>query len=307
MRIVVTGGSGLIGTALVRDLAANGHEVIVLSRSPERVTGLPAGARLQRWDGKSAVGWASLADGADAIVNLAGENIGGTTLLEILFGHWTKERKRRILASRLDAGAAVVQAVQQAAHKPKVVVQSSAVGYYGLGREAAQHEDALPGEDFLARVCVDWEGTTRPVEALGVRRVVFRSGVILTPQGGILPLLLLPFRLFAGGRLGSGRQWFPWVHLDDEVAAILFAIENSQVSGTYNLCAPHMIRNREAAPIIARALRRPNWLPVPAFALRWLLGEKHIMVLDGQQAPPDRLLAAGFAFHRPRLEEALAR
>ena len=305
MRVIVTGGSGLIGTALTTSLTADGHEVIVLSRSPERLTGLPPGARAERWDGRSAEGWGPLADGADAIVNLAGENIGGTSLLEILFAHWTPERKRRILASRLDAGRAVVQAVQSAGRKPKVVVQSSAVGYYGLGRESAQDEDASPGDDFLARVCADWEASTGPVEALGVRRVVFRSGVILTPRGGILPLLLLPFRLFAGGRLGSGQQWFPWVHLDDQVAALRFAIENDRLRGTFNLCAPQPLRNREAVPIIARVLRRPAWLPVPAFALRLLLGEKHIMVLDGQHAPPDRLQAAGFTFTRPRLEAAL--
>ena len=305
MRVIITGGGGLIGTALTGSLAADGHEVIVLSRAPERVTGLPPGARAERWDGKSAEGWGSLADGADAIVNLAGENIGGTTLFEILFGHWTPERKRRILSSRLDAGRAVVQAVQTAGRKPGVVVQSSAVGYYGLGRDAAQHEDAPPGDDFLARVCVDWEASTAALEATGVRRVVYRSGVVLTPRGGILPLLLLPFRLFAGGRLGSGRQWFPWIHLDDQVAAMRFAIEKDQVRGTFNLCAPQSLRNREAVPIIARHLRRPAWLPVPAIALRLLLGEKHIMVLDGQHAPPDRLQAAGFTFRRPKLEGAL--
>jgi hypothetical protein len=305
MRVIVTGGSGLIGTALAGGMAADGHEVIVLSRSPERMTGLPAGVRAEGWDGKSADGWAALADGTDAIVNLAGENIAGNSLLEILFGRWTSDRKRRILTSRVNAGRAVVQAIERAAHKPKVVVQSAAVGYYGTGREAPQPESSPPGDDFLARVCVDWEASTAPVESMGVRRVVFRSGVVLTPQGGILPLLLLPFRLFAGGRLGSGKQWLPWVHLDDVVAALRFAIENDRVRGTYNLCAPQQLRNREAVPIIARHLRRPAWLPVPAFALRLLLGEKNTLVLDGQQAPPDRLQAAGFTFRRPRLEQAL--
>jgi uncharacterized protein (TIGR01777 family) len=305
MRVIVTGGSGLIGTALAGSLAADGHDVIVLSRSPERLTGLPPGAHAERWDGKSADGWGPLADGAHAIVNLAGENIGGTTLFEILFGHWTPARKRRILHSRLDAGRAIVEAIARASVKPRVIVQPSGVGFYGLGRDDAQREDAPPGDDFLARVCVDWEASTAAVETMGVRRVVFRSGVVLTPRGGILPLLLLPFRLFAGGRLGSGQQWFPWVHLEDQVGAIRFALENDQVRGTFNLCAPHVLRNREAVPIIARRLRRPAWLPVPALALRLLLGEKHVLVLDGQNAPPDRLQAAGFTFRRPRLEQAL--
>jgi uncharacterized protein (TIGR01777 family) len=305
MRVVITGGSGLIGSALVRSLAADGHEVIVLSRTPDLVTGLPPGARAERWDGQSAEGWGALADGADAIVNLAGESIAGNSMLEILFGRWTPERQQRILGSRVDAGRAVVQAVERAARKPRVIVQSSAVGYYGLGREAPQPEDSPPGNDFLARVCVEWEASTAAVESMGVRRVVLRSGVVLTPQGGILPLLLLPFRLFAGGRLGSGKQWFPWVHLDDLVAAIRFAIEKDQAQGIFNLTAPHQHRNAEAAQIIGRVLHRPVWLPAPAFALRLLLGEKHILVLDGQQAPPDRLQAAGFTFRRPRLEGAL--
>lgn len=305
MRVLITGGSGLIGSELVRSLAGDGHEVIVLSRSPKRGANLPAGARLELWDGRSAEGWGPLADGADAIVNLAGENIAGGNLLQILFGRWTAERRRRILGSRVDAGRAVVQAVEGAGRKPRVVVQSSGVAYYGLGRDAAQHEDAPAGDDFLARVAVEWETSSAPVEAVGVRRVVFRSGVVLTPRGGILPLLLLPFRLFVGGRLGSGRQWLPWVHLEDQVAAIRYAIENDRVSGTYNLCAPHAVRNAEAASIIAGALHRPNWFPVPAFALRLLLGDKHILVLDGQHAPPDRLTALGFTFRRPRLEDGL--
>jgi hypothetical protein len=305
MRVIITGGSGMIGRALARNLADDGHEVIVLSRGPESATRLPDRVRAERWDGRSAEGWAALVDGADAIVNLAGENIAGSSMLQILFGRWTPERQRRILASRADAGRAVEQAVERAAHKPKVVIQSSAVGYYGLGREAPLSENAPPGDDFLARVCVEWEASTAPVESLGVRRVVFRSGVVLAPRGGILPLLLLPFRLFAGGRLGSGKQWFPWVHLDDQVAAIRFAIEKDQARGTFNLTAPQQLRNTEAAAIIGRVLRRPVWLPVPAFALRLLLGEKNILVLDGQQAPPDRLVGLGFKFLRPRLEDAL--
>jgi len=305
MRVIITGGTGLIGTALVRSLAVDGHEVILLSRASGGHPTQPPGVTIHRWDAKSAEGWAALADGADAIVNLAGANIAGSSLPEILLGRWTPERKRRILASRIDAGHAVVQAVERAARKPRVVVQSSGVGYYGLGRESPQPESAPPGDDFLARVCVDWEASTAPVESHGMRRVVLRSGVVLAPQGGILPLLLLPFRLFTGGRLGSGRQWFPWVHLDDQVAAIRYAIENDQAQGVFNLTAPHQLRNAEAATIIGQVLRRPVWLPAPAFALRLLLGEKHILVLDGQQAPPDRLVALGFTFRRPRLEDAL--
>lgn len=306
MRVIITGGTGLIGSALVRSLAADGHEVILLSRTPERVTGLPAGTRAERWDGKTAEGWGATADGADAIVNLAGENLAGKGTLEILLSHWTAARKRAIRQSRIDAGQAIVDAVRQARRKPQVVIQSSGVGYYGVVHDDRRTEADAPGEDFLATVCVDWEGATAPVETMGVRRAITRSGVVLSPGGGgILSMLLLPFRMFAGGRLGSGRQWFPWVHIDDQVGAIRFLIDHPQAHGTFNLTAPHQLRNAEVAAIIARVMRRPAWFPVPGFALRMLLGEKGVLVLEGQLAPPDRLLSLGFAFRHPQFEGAL--
>ncbi len=305
MRVVMTGGSGLIGSALVRSLAADGHEVIVLSRAPERMTGLPGGVRAERWDGKTAEGWAALADGADAIVNLAGESIAGSGILEILFGRWTAARKRAIRDSRRDAGLAIVDAVQRAVRKPKVVIQSSAVGYYGVTHDTRCAEDDAPGNDFLASVCVDWEASTAPIEAMGVRRAITRSGVVQTPSGGILSMLLLPYRLFVGGRLGSGRQWYPWIHIEDEINAIRFLIDQPQARGPFNLTATHQLRNTEVAAVVARTLRRPAWLPIPGFALRALLAEKSILILEGQLAPPDRLLSLGFVFRHPQFEGAL--
>jgi uncharacterized protein (TIGR01777 family) len=305
MRVIITGGSGLIGPALVRSLVRDGQEVILLSRSPERQPA-PAGARYERWDGRTAEGWGHLADGAQAIVNLAGENLAGKGVLRILFAHWTAARKRSIRQSRIDTGRAIVDAVQRAARKPEVVIQSSAVGYYGVTHDDRRGEADAPGADFLASVCVDWETSTAPVETMGVRRAITRSGVVLAPTGvGILWMLLLPFRLFAGGRLGSGRQWFPWVHLDDEVGAIRFLIDQPQARGPFNLTAPHQLRNAEAAEIIARVVRRPAWFPVPSLALRMLLGEKGTLVLEGQLAPPDRLLSQGFVFQHPQFEGAL--
>jgi uncharacterized protein (TIGR01777 family) len=298
MRTIVAGGSGLLGRALVAELAAAGEEVVVLSRSPEQVTGLPATARAVRWDGRTAAGWGELAGGARAVVNLAGENLAS--------GRWTAERRRRIRESRVQAGAAVLEAVRQAAAKPSVVIQASAVGYYGPRGDELVDEATSPGRDFLAEVCVAWEASTAPVEELGVRRAVIRTGVVLSRAGGALPRLLLPFRFFAGGPLGSGRQWYPWIALADEIAAIRFLLERPEASGAFNLTAPEPVTNAELARALGRALGRPALLPTPALALRLLLGDMATVVLDGQRAVPRRLEALGFTWRYPTLDRALA-
>ncbi|MGB9890899.1 MAG: TIGR01777 family oxidoreductase [Anaerolineae bacterium] len=295
-RILVTGGTGLIGRALSAELVAAGYEVVVLSRNPQRA-GVAPEVRVEAWDGRTAQGWDHLADGAYAIVNLAGENLAG--------GRWTADRKRRIRQSRLDAGQAVVEAVRAAARKPAVVVQASGIGYYGPHGDEEVTEDFPPGSDFLGRLAVEWEASTAPVEGMGVRRVVIRTGVVLSREGGALPRLALPFRFFLGGPLGNGRQWVPWIHIADEVRAIRFLLEQGAAQGPYNLAAPHPLPNRELARALGQVLRRPAWLPVPAFALRLLLGEMAAVLLTGQRALPKRLLEAGFAFRFPDGEAAL--
>lgn len=297
MKVIITGGTGLIGRALAAELVAVGYEVVVLSRNPHRARGLPPGVRLESWDGRTAHGWGPLADGAYAIVNLAGENIAG--------GRWTAERKRRIRQSRLDAGQAVVEAVRAAERRPAVVVQASGIGYYGPRGDEEVTEDFPPGEDFLGRLAVEWEASTAPVEPLGVRRVVIRTGVVLSREGGALPRLALPFRFFLGGPLGSGRQWVPWIHIADEVRAIRFLLEKEDARGPYNLAAPHPVTNRELARALGEALRRPAWLPVPAPALKVLLGEMSAVLLTGQRALPRRLQDAGFPFRFPHIQIAL--
>ncbi len=303
MRVIITGGTGLIGSRLAASLAADGHEVIVLSRSPERRSGaLPAGVRVVGWDGATAHGWGNLADGADAIVNLAGESIGGSGFPP---PPWTPARKQRIRDSRLKGGQAVVEAVQTAAVKPKVVVQASAIGVYGPRGDEPITESASRGTDFLASVCADWEEFTRPVEALGVRRVVTRSGLVLSADGGVLLQIMMPFRLFAGGPLGSGKQVYSWIHLDDEIRAIRFLIEHDTAHGVYNLTAPHPLPNAELARIVGRVMRRPSFVPAPAFALKLALGEMSTLVLTGQRVVPERLQAEGFTFQYADLEPAL--
>jgi len=296
MRVIITGGAGLIGRALTANLTADGNEVIILSRAPERATDLPAGVRAERWDARSADGWGGVADGCDAIVNLAGESLSA---------RWTAKRKRRIRESRLNGGQAVVEAVERARVKPRVVIQASGAGYYGPRGDEEVLEDAPAGSDFLGRTAVEWENSTAAVESLGVRRAVIRSGVVLSTTGGAFPLMLLPFRLFAGGPFGSGRQWFPWIHIADQVRAIRFLIENDAAQGPFNLTAPGPVTNADFGRALGRVLRRPSFVPAPAFALRLFLGEMSTVLLDGQRAVPRHMLDLGFTFRFPEVEAAL--
>lgn len=301
MKVIITGGSGLLGRGLTANLAADGHEVIVLSRDPERVRGLPPGARAVAWDAASAAGWGHLADGADAIVNLGGYPLDGPGFLP---SRWTARRKQLIRDSRLKAGAAVVEAVQQAKQKPGVVIQSSAVGYYGPREDEKLDEKGSPGDDFLAQVCVEWEASTAAVKTAGVPRAVIRTGLPLTEEGGAFPLLKLPFTFFVGGPFGDGQQYYSWLHYDDHIRAMRFLID-ARADGVYNLTAPNPVTNREFAHTLGHVMRRPAWLPVPAFAMKLALGEVASVVLDGQRVLPARLLASGFHFDYPDLEPAL--
>jgi uncharacterized protein len=297
MRVVITGGSGLIGSGVARDLGEAGHEVVILTRNPAKAGPLPANTRAVQWDGRTAEGWGSLLDGDTGIVHLAGESIAE--------GRWTSEKKRRIRDSRVESGRAVLEAVRQAREKPRVLLQGSAVGYYGPCGDEIVTEHHPPGDDFLARVCLEWEASTAEAETLGVRRALLRTGVVLSPRGGALPKMALPFRLGAGGPLGSGRQWFPWIHIADEVGAIRFLLEREDASGPFNLAAPDPLRNRDFTRHLGRALRRPSLFPAPGFALRTVLGEMADMLLNGQRAVPQRLAEAGYVFRYPEAGPAL--
>lgn len=296
MNILIGGGSGLIGGVLVKALLERGHAVKVLTRNAGRYTG-PSGATAVTWDGKSAQGWEEAAMWAEAIVNLAGENIGAK--------RWTAERKEQILASRVNSGRAIVEAVRAGA-QPKVVVQASAIGYYGTSFSENFYERSKAGKDFLAKICQEWENSTREVEESGVRRVIVRTGIVLDAKEGALARMTLPFKLFAGGQIGSGRQWLSWIHMDDEVNAICYLIENSQAKGVYNLTAPQPVTNAVFGRALGKVLSRPYWLPVPTLALKVMLGEMSVMVLAGQRVLPERLIAAGFRFKYGEIAEALA-
>jgi len=303
MRVLMTGGTGLIGRRLTKELLDAGHAVVILTRRPAGHS--PGGANVVTWDGSSPAEGSRLIEQCDAVVHLAGQSIAGESTFSILFRRWSPKVKREILASRLRAGEGLLRAIEGARSKPKVFLQSSAVGYYGADVRSPVDETAPPGEDFLARVCVAWEQSSARVETWGMRRAIVRSGVVLSSEGGVLPMVALPFRFFAGGRLGDGRQPFAWIHVDDEARAIRFLLEMDSASGAFNLVSPHPVTNAELARSLSSVLRQPGWLPVPAFALRALLGEKASLVLQGQQVLPRRLEALGFTFSFPHVEPAL--
>jgi hypothetical protein len=301
MRIIITGGTGFIGRPLATSLAKDGHEVIVLSRTPDRATNLPAGLRVVGWDGHSASGWGQYADGAGAIVNLAGERVAGASPSL----RWTEERKRRICQSREQAGAAVDEAVARAQVKPGVVVQMSGIDYYATGDTIAT-EESPSGSGFLSHVVRDcWEASTAKVDEMGVRRVTVRTAPVLGSDSPILGPILLQHKLMAGGTLGSGKQWFPWVHLLDVVSAIRFLIDTPAAQGPFNLVAPEMVTNADLSKTVGRVLGRPSWLPAPAFAFKLAFGEMSVTLLEGVRAQPKRLLDLGYRFQFPTLEAAV--
>ncbi len=296
--VIISGGSGFIGRALTSNLLGAGYEIAVLTRNPAKARDLlGAGVKAAPWDGRSSESWIELASGARAIVNLAGENIGA--------GRWTRERRRAILASRLNAGEAVVDAIRRAQRRPAVLIQASAVGYYGPRGDEEVDESAEQGWGFLAGVVRDWEQSTAEVVGLGVRRVVIRSAPVLEADGGVLPRFLRQFRLFVGGPLGSGRQWLSWIHLDDEIAAIRSLLERDDLEGVFNLTAPRPVTMDEFARGLGRALHRPSFFRVPGLALRLLFGEMaEETILSGQRVMPKNLLKAGFEFRYPDLDSA---
>ncbi|MEM7125846.1 MAG: TIGR01777 family oxidoreductase [Chloroflexota bacterium] len=298
MRIIITGGTGLIGRELTSSLIKDDHEVIILSRSPSKAREIPAPAQVIEWDGLTATGWGETVDGADAIVNLAGSGIADA--------RWSSARKKLIVDSRVHAGRAVMEAIEGSSTKPKVLIQSSAVGYYGaIDGDKVITDDGTPGSDYLAGVCFDWESSTSEAEKLGVRRPIIRTGIVLSNKGGAWPKIKLPFLLFAGGPLGSGKQWYPWIHIEDEVRAIRYLIEDESASGPFNLTAPNPVTNKEMAQSIGQVMGRPSFFPAPGFAIQAALGEMSTILLDGQRAVPKRLQELGFSFMYSDIDDAV--
>lgn len=291
--MVVAGGSGLIGSALADSLARAGHQVVVLTRRARHSGEV-------EWDGRQVGAWAEELRRADAVVNLAGASIGG--------GRWTAARKATLRASRLLATDALVAAIASlpAEERPTVLVNASGIDYYGerVGQEEVT-EDAPAGGSFLAQLCVEWEAAARRAETLGVRVVLMRTAVVVARKAEALAKMALPFKLFIGGPLGGGWQWFSWIHLEDVVGLYRLAIERADVVGPLNACAPSVPRQRDAAAALGAALGRPSWIPAPAFALRLALGEMADLLLHGRRAVPAKALAAGYRFRHENLRVAM--
>ncbi|MBG0790989.1 MAG: TIGR01777 family protein [Desulfovibrionaceae bacterium] len=293
MRAIITGGTGFIGRALVAELKEHDWEIVILSRNPGRVAeAFGAGVIGMPWEN----GWIDMLGPDTVVVNLAGENIAG---------RWTSGRKKRILASRVEAGKALVRAAKATGQVPRALIQASAAGYYGPCGNTPLDEYAPSGTGFLAEVCRQWEASTAVLESMGVRRCTIRTGMVLG-RGGALKRLVPPFRFYLGGAPGSGFQGVSWIHLADEVGAIRFLMENESASGPYNLTAPGPVNFRKFAHVLGTVLERPYKTPVPEFFLRLFFGEMaDEVLLSGQLALPKRLSKAGYQFRFPDLEEAL--
>lgn len=294
MRILITGGTGLIGRALCRALAADGHALTVLSRRPDTVAtlcgaGVTALASLDAWTQDLAF---------DAVINLAGEPIAG--------GRWTPARKQRLWESRVGLTAALAGRIASARSKPGVLLSGSAIGYYGDRGDTELDESAPAADDMLGRLCVAWEQAIRPATEVGVRTCYLRTGLVLSRDGGLLARLRLPFALGLGGRLGSGRQWMSWIHIDDYVSIVRLLLAATDASGAFNLTAPCPATNADFTAAMAQALHRPAFMTVPAWVLRAVLGEMSVMLLGGQKVLPGRMAALGFGFAYPALAPALA-
>jgi len=294
MKVLIAGGAGFVGRHLIKSLNTGNHQVWVLSRNPAKAV---ASARIVAWNGRTTDGWGQLVNEMDAVVNLSG--------LSLHSWPWTKRKKQRFIDSRVEPGLALASAIREASHRPDVFIQISGINHYGLRGEGVADESTPPADDYLAQLTIAWEDATKPVEEGGVRHVVCRTAVVLARDAILLWLMALPVRLFLGGRFGSGQQALPWIHIDDQIGAIRFLMENPDARGPYNLIAPQMASNAEFMRTLAKVLRRPYWFPYPEFLMRLVLGEMSVLITEGRFSKPERLFEMGYNMHFSNLEEAL--
>ncbi len=297
MKVAVTGGTGFIGSRLVDRLQAEGHQVLLLVRNVSKAQQRFPKAEVISYTPKVSGAWQKAIASCDGVVNLAGEPISN---------RWTENSKQEILESRSVGTAKIVEAINQANPKPSVLVNASAVGYYGTSETAVFDETSSPGNDFLAEVCKAWEAEAEKVKASGTRLAILRTGIVLGPDGGVLAKMMFPFQLFAGGPLGDGKQWVSWIHCEDLVSLIIKALTDSTVAGVLNGTAPNPVSMGELCQELGNIIQRPSWLPVPGFALELLLGEASKLVLEGQNVKPQKTEATGFRFQYPTVKAALS-
>ena len=301
MKIAITGATGLVGSRLVEKLNQAGHQILVFTRNPNKAQKTFPASRypnleIVRYTPQESGDWQNSVSGCDAVVNLAGEPIAE---------RWSPQQKQAIMESRQIGTRKLVEAIAMAADKPQVLVSGSAIGYYGTSETAVFKENSTPGKDFLAQVCQNWEAEAQKVTESGVRLVIVRIGIVLA-NGGALGKMLGPFKMFAGGPIGSGKQWFSWIHRDDLVNLIIRGVEDSQMSGAYNATAPHPVRMSTLCDTLGQVMNRPSWLPVPDFVLEVLLGDGAVVVLEGQQVLPEKTKSTGFDYQYAELKSALA-
>jgi len=300
MKIAITGATGFVGSRLVVKLLDRSDDILILTRNPDKARRMYPKSIYPKIEiipyiATESGDWQKEISGCDAVINLAGEPISE---------RWTGEAKRAIVASREIGTEKIVEAIALAAQKPKVLINSSAIGYYGTSETASFDENSPPGGDFLADVCKKWETAAQKVKDYGTRLVILRTGIVLG-NGGALGKMIPPFKLFAGGPIGSGRQWFSWIHRDDLINLIIYCLDRQGISGTFNATAPNPVRMKEFCQILGEVMNRPSWLPVPDFALEILLGEGAKIVLEGQEVLPKATQAIGFDYRYPNLEAAL--
>jgi uncharacterized protein (TIGR01777 family) len=291
MKVLIAGGSGFLGTALRNSLLKDGHDVCILTRSASKNPG-----EIQ-WDGKTTSGWGQAMNEMDAVVNLTGFGVEHWP--------WTRGRKQRFLDSRVLPGRALASAIQKASRRPKVFLQTSGINRYGLRGEGLANETTPPAEDFLAQLTIPWEDATKPVEELGVRRVITRNAIVLARRGGLFPLMTLAPCLFFGGKFGDGHQATPWIHIVDQTNALRFLLDHEDAHGPFNLISPDPTSNVEFMRAMTKALRRPYWFHVPKILLRLVLGEMSILLTEGRYSQPKRLIELGFRFQFGKLENAM--
>jgi uncharacterized protein (TIGR01777 family) len=291
MKVLIAGGSGFLGTALRNSLQKDNHEVLSLTR---RAVTHP---NELHWDGKTTRGWGYVINELDAVVNLTGFGLEHWP--------WTKRQKRKFVDSRVQPGRALASAIEQAARRPRVFLQTSGVNRYGLRGQGIADESTPAADDFLAQLTIPWEDATKPIEELGVRRVIVRNAVVLDRRDGLFPLMTLAPRLFFGGKFGDGRQAMPWIHIADHTRAMRFLLEKEDARGPFNLISPEPTSNAEFMRAVTKALHRPYWFHVPKFLLRLALGEMSILLTEGRYSQPKRLIELGFPFRFGKLKNAM--
>jgi hypothetical protein len=291
MKILISGGTGFLGKNLTASFIHDGHQVFTLTRGDHA----PDGAQAVQWDARTTSGWGHLMNEMDVVIHLAGKSLSSWP--------WTKSMKKTFYDSRIISGLALVEAIQSATRRPGIFIQQSGINYYGY-RGSPADESTPPADDLPADIAVKWEDATKDVEKLGVRRVVTRSAVVLAREAGLFPLIALPVHLFFGGRMGSGEQAMPWIHVKDWVGAVRHLISNENAKGAYNLIAPTPATNAGFTKDLADVLYRPYWFLFPEFLMRNILGEMSVMILEGRVSLPRRLIESGYQFQFPTAREA---